>query len=153
MASMPSYSGPATLERAIAIASILHEGQVDKAGAAYILHPLRVMVAQTSDEARMVAVLHDTVEDCGVTIEDLRDRAGFPESVLHALSLVTRRKEDSYGSFVERCATDPLALAVKLADLEDNLDIRRLSELDDKGVKRIRRYLAAHRRLSAPEAD
>jgi len=73
MSFLSSYEGPGTLERAVAIASLAHEGQVDKAGAPYILHPLRVMSSQVTTEAQIVAVLHDTVEDTDVTLADLAD--------------------------------------------------------------------------------
>ena len=80
----------ATLERAIEIAARAHAGAVDKGGAPYILHPLRVMLAQASDEARIVAVLHDVVEDCDVTIDDLRVE-GFTQTVLDGILSVTKR--------------------------------------------------------------
>ena len=149
MSSLQSYSGPGTLERAISIAALAHEGQVDKAGAPYILHPLRVMSAQVSDEARIVAVLHDTVEDTEVTMEELREKAHFPERLLEVLALVTRRSDESYEAFVERCSIDSIARAVKLADLEDNLNALRLIEFDAKAAERFKRYLAAYRRLAS----
>jgi (p)ppGpp synthase/HD superfamily hydrolase len=109
---------------------------------------------QKTDTARMVAVLHDVVEDTGVSLEDLRHKALFPDEVLHALSLVTKQPksansdEESYEGFIDRCATDPIARAVKLADLEDNMDALRLKEFDDKAVERFRKYLKAYRRLA-----
>jgi hypothetical protein len=142
------HPGSGSLERAIAIAAAGHEGQLDKAGAPYILHPLRVMAAQTTIEAKIVAVLHDVVEDTGVTLAELRDEAYFQEPILQALEFVTRRPEDSYEGFIERCAFDPIARAVKLADLEDNMNTLRLMEFDAKAAERFSRYLAAHRRLS-----
>ncbi len=148
MSSGSSYEGIGTLERAIAIAAVAHEGQIDKAGAPYILHPLRVMAAQGTDESRIVAVLHDVVEDTDITLEDLRNQAHFSEPILQTLALVTRRPEDSYEDFVERCAFDPIARAVKLADLEDNLNALRLTTFGAKSAERFPRYLAAHRRLS-----
>jgi len=149
-----SYEGPGTLERAIEIAARAHEGVLDKGGSPYILHPLRVMMKQTTDTARMVAVLHDVVEDTDVSLDDLRYKALFPDDVLHALSLVTKLPklangdEESYEDFIDRCATDPMARAVKLDDLEDNLDALRLAEFDDKAAGRFRKYLKAYRRLS-----
>jgi (p)ppGpp synthase/HD superfamily hydrolase len=147
------FKGPATLERAIAIAAAAHEGVLDKGGSPYILHTLRVMMKQKTDAARMVAVLHDVVEDTNVTMDDLRHKALFPADVLHALSLVTKKPkpangdEESYEDFIDRCATDPIATAVKLADLEDNMDALRLEEFDDKAAERFRKYLKAYRRL------
>ena len=83
-----------TLERAIALAARAHEGQTDKAGAPYILHPLRVLLAQTTDPARMVAALHDVVEDCGITLDDLRAE-GSAEEVVQGVAAVTRLGEGS----------------------------------------------------------
>jgi (p)ppGpp synthase/HD superfamily hydrolase len=148
------YEGSATLERAIAIAAAAHEKVSDKGGSPYILHPLRVMMKQTTEAARMVAVLHDVVEDAGVSLDDLRHKAHFPKKVIHALSLVTKKpklangEEESYEDFIDRCATDSVARAVKLADLEDNMNALRLKEFDDGAAVRFRKYLAAHRRLS-----
>jgi (p)ppGpp synthase/HD superfamily hydrolase len=78
-----------TLERAIAIAATAHAGQVDKGGAPYILHPLKVMLRMSTLEQRIVAVLHDVVEDCGVSLDDLREE-GFSEEVLSAIESVTK---------------------------------------------------------------
>lgn len=153
MSCLSSYEGPGTLERAVAIAAFAHEGQVDKAGAPYILHPLRVMSSQVTIEAQIVAVLHDTIEDTDVTLNELRDRAHFPDCVLEALALVTRRPEDTYVAFVERCSANPIARAVKLADLEDNLNALRLSEFDAKAAERFNKYLAAYRRLSLSDTQ
>jgi len=127
------------LEEAIAIAVAAHRGQVDKAGAPYILHPLRVMFAMTTDEERIAAVLHDVLEDCGWTLDGLRER-GLPESVLQALDGLTRREGESYEAFVARAAANPIARRVKLADLEDNMDLRRLAELTPRDAERLARY-------------
>src|SRR4051812_31424399 len=116
-----------TLERAIAIAAEAHAGQVDKAGAPYILHPLRVMLSVETTDERIVAVLHDVVEDCpGWTAERLRDE-GFSTAVLRGVDAVTKRDGESYESFVVRAAADPLGRAVKIADLRDNMDLRRIA--------------------------
>jgi hypothetical protein len=98
-------------------------------------------------------VLHDVVEDTGTTVDELRDKAHFSEPTLYALDLVTRRPDDSYEAFIERCAFDPIARAVKLADLEDNLNALRLPEFDAKAAERFTRYVAAHRRLSATTGE
>ena len=80
-----------TLERAIAIAAAAHAGQLDKGGAPYILHPLKVMLRMTSLEERIVAVLHDVVEDCGLSLDDLR-KEGFSEAAVMADYLVDHGK-------------------------------------------------------------
>ena len=134
----------ATLERAIAIAARAHEGQVDKAGAPYILHPLRMMLAVDTPDARMAAVLHDVVEDTDVTIEQMRAE-GFPPEVLHAVEALTKRpeEEDDYEAFIRRVAPNPLAREVKLADLRDNCDLSRIARLTEKDLARVEKYKRA----------
>jgi (p)ppGpp synthase/HD superfamily hydrolase len=132
----------ATLEAAILLAAQAHQGQADKAGAPYILHPLRMMLTMPSEEAMMAAVLHDVVEDTATTLEDLR-RMGFPESVVVAVECLTRRDGESYEAFIERVAQNPLARTVKLADLEDNMDVRRLAGIGEGDWRRLQRYREA----------
>jgi (p)ppGpp synthase/HD superfamily hydrolase len=132
----------ATLEKAIELAARAHAGQRDKNGAAYVLHPLRVMMRQQSEEAMIVAVLHDVVEDTDLTMKDLQ-QAGFTAYVLEAVRLVTHDKKDSYADFVAKCAAHPLARAVKLADLEDNMRLDRTllrPATLQRDLKRIARY-------------
>ena len=129
------------LERAIATEA--HAGQTDKAGAPYISHPLRVMRAQESDEARIVAVLHDVVEDCpGWTFERLKAE-GFSTAVIEALRLVTKIEGESYEAFVQRAAGNPISRAVKLADLEDNMDLSRIAQVTDRDIERVEKYRRA----------
>jgi (p)ppGpp synthase/HD superfamily hydrolase len=134
-----------TLERAIAIAVAAHTGQKDKVGAPYILHPLRVMFRCRSDEEKIAAVLHDVVEDGpGWTFDHLRAE-GFSEVILDALSGLTKRpeEENDYMSFVKRAASNPISKVVKLADIEDNLDVTRLPSVTDKDQRRLSKYLEA----------
>jgi hypothetical protein len=91
-----------TLENAIRIAVMAHAGQTDKGGAAYITHPLRLLAAVEPEEAKMVAVLHDVVEDTTVTVEDLR-REGFGEGVVAGVACVTHRRGEPYADYVIRC--------------------------------------------------
>ena len=135
-------------EEAIRIAAEAHRGQRDRAGAPYVLHPLRMMLRMRTDAERIAAVLHDVVEDTPWTLDDLRAR-GFPAEVLEAVDRLTRRPGEAYEAFVERAAAHPVARRVKLADLEDNLDLRRLDAVTADDVERIDRYLRAFRRLSA----
>jgi (p)ppGpp synthase/HD superfamily hydrolase len=102
----------------------------------------------TTPNAKIVALLHDVVEDTSVTFKDLEE-AGFSAEVLATLRLVTHASDVPYESYIETIATDRTAIEVKLADLEDNADIRRLLEIDERSVARLRRYLSAHRRLTA----
>ncbi len=108
-----------TIERAVEIAARGHSGQVDKQGRPYILHPLRVMDGVDSIEAKIVAVLHDVVEDTPTTFEDLA-REGFSPAILDALRLVTHDPGEPYAVYVIRCKANPIARAVKLSDLMDN---------------------------------
>lgn len=140
--------GALTLERAVAIAAEAHAGQTDKAGAPYILHPLRVMAAQEGDAARIVGVLHDVVEDSPVTLDHLA-AAGASEAVLRGLDAVTRRAEESYEAFVARAGADPLGRAVKIADLRDNMDLARIAQPSDKDRARLARYARALAQLGA----
>ncbi len=136
------------LERALQIAVQAHAGQKDKNGAAYIFHPIRVMNRCSTPNGRIAALLHDVVEDTAVTIEQLESE-GFSSEVLAALRLLTHLPEVPYEDYVEQIMTNRTATEVKIADLEDNSDIRRLQEVDDKAVARLRKYLAAYHRLTA----
>ncbi|MCX8073105.1 MAG: GTP pyrophosphokinase [Candidatus Binatia bacterium] len=143
----------ATLEDAIELAVRAHRGATDKAGAPYILHVLRVMLAVEGDVARMAAALHDVVEDTSYTPDDLR-RLGFPVEVVDAVDALTRRPGELYEDFVRRAAAHPIARQIKLADLEDNMDIRRLPHLREADLERLARYRAAWEILaSAKPAD
>ena len=136
-----------TLEDAISLAVEAHRGQRDKAGRPYILHPLRVMMRLETDEERTVAILHDVVEDTPWTLERLRER-GYPAPVLSALDALTKREGETYEAFVERLRPDALARRVKLADLEDNMDVRRLPAVTEEDMRRLTRYVKAWRRLT-----
>ena len=131
-----------TLERAIAIAAAAHEGQVDKGGAPYILHPLKVMLRVNTLEERIVAVLHDVVEDCGISFDDLRNE-GFSETVLMAIASVTKVPDESYEEFIERVAQNPIGRVVKLADLEENSDLSRIAQPSWEDLERIEKYRRA----------
>ncbi|EKT4465548.1 GTP pyrophosphokinase [Pseudomonas juntendi] len=131
-----------TLERAIAMATKAHEGQFDKGGAAYILHPLRVMARVTTPEQRIVAVLHDVLEDTPLTLSDLA-REGFPLKILAAVLALSRRDGESYEAFVMRLGVDPLARQVKLADLADNSDLSRIPCPGPADLARLSRYQQA----------
>jgi (p)ppGpp synthase/HD superfamily hydrolase len=136
----------ATLERAIALAAQAHEGQVDKAGAPYILHPLRVMLGVSGTLPRIVAVLHDVLEDTALTPQALKAQ-GFSDEVLDALMSVTRRDAETYEAFVHRCAAHPAGRVVKLADLRDNADLSRIPNPGPQDLQRQAKYLAAIRLL------
>lgn len=134
------------LERAIEIAAGAHRGQRDKAGAPFILHPLRVIGACSTALDRIVAVLQDVVEDSGWTLKDLR-KEGFAEEVVAALDAITRRESETYADFVNRAARNPIARAVKIADLRDNLDMIRIADPTSSDEQRSQNYLQALRAL------
>lgn len=134
------------LERAIAIAVQAHHGQKDRYGAPYILHPLRVMERLKNPEERIVGVLHDVVEDTDWTFEALA-KEGFPDRMLAALKAVTKKDGEDYEAFVKRSAANPLAKRVKVADLEDNMDVSRLPEIGPNDLARLQKYVKAWRYL------
>ncbi len=132
----------ANLERAIELAVKHHKGQVDKAGQPYILHPLRLMLVMSTESERIVAVLHDILEDTPISLDDLR-KEGFAEKIISAIECVTKIDGEDYDSFIERITKNPLATAVKLADLEDNMDLSRLPEVTEKDRALVAKYQRA----------
>lgn len=135
------------LDRAIELAKQHHEGQTDKAGKPYIEHPLRVMNQVESEEEKIVAVLHDIVEDTDISLDDLRSE-GFSEEVVSAVECLTKQDGENYDSYIERISFNPLAVKIKLADLEDNSDLTRLPEVTDKDLERIEKYDKALEKLT-----
>ena len=137
------------LNRAIEIAVEVHKGQVDKGGQPYILHPLRVMMSVSGESEKIVAVLHDVVEDGDWTFEALVAE-GFSIEVIEALKSVTKNSDnEDYDSFIQRAIGNPIGRKVKIADIRDNLDVTRISDITDKDVKRINKYKKALELLSA----
>ncbi|PWW56112.1 HD domain-containing protein [Actinokineospora spheciospongiae] len=132
-----------TVDDAIRIARDAHAGQVDKSGLPYIAHPLRVLAAVEGEHEKMTAALHDVVEDTPVTPDDLL-AAGCPPEVVAAVEAVSKRPGESQPDYLDRVAADPLALAVKRADIADNSSPARLARLDEPTRERLRaKYSAA----------
>ena len=129
-----------TLERAIAIAAQAHAGQIDKAGAPYVLHPLRVMLGVYSTNERITAVLHDVVEDCDSWSFERLTGEGFSDTIIAALKSVTKIEGEPYEDFVRRAAANPIGRRVKLSDLTDNSDLSRIASPTRKDHDRIARY-------------
>lgn len=142
---------PDSLEDAIILACTAHRRQVDKGGAPYILHPLRVMLAVSGDERRIAAVLHDVVEDCGIDPATIADR--FGDAVAQAVVALSCGEGEDYDAFIERCARDPIARDVKRADIADNLDLSRLPTITPRDHERIAKYRRALDRLDATPVD
>lgn len=137
-----------TLDEAIQVARRAHEGQLDKSGRPYIGHPLRVMGALRDEHERMTAVLHDVVEDTSVTLADLK-AAGCPEEVVAAVAAISKRPGEDQATYLARVAANPIARAVKRADLADNMSPDRLSRLDPATRERLRaKYESALRQLA-----
>ena len=137
------------LERAIEIAVEAHKGQKDKGGSPYILHPLRVMMSVDLELEKIVAVLHDVVEDSNWTFEALLAER-FSIEVIEALKSVTKNSDnEDYDSFIQRAMENPIGRKVKIADLRDNLDVTRIAELGEKDLQRINKYKKALKILTA----
>lgn len=134
-------------DRALRIAIRAHKGQKDKSGREYIMHPIRVAERCKDPRAKIVALLHDTIEDTDVTAEYLGNE-GFPDEIISGVLSVTKQKGETYEAFVCRAADNPIGREVKIADLEDNMDIRRLKEITDEDMARLRKYLRAWQYLN-----
>jgi GTP diphosphokinase / guanosine-3',5'-bis(diphosphate) 3'-diphosphatase len=128
-----------TLERAIQIAAKAHTGQLDKAGQPYILHPLRLMFAVNDMNEKIVSVLHDVVEDTSVTLEDLLSE-GFSQDIVDAVEALTKREGESRLEAAARVTQNKIALVVKLADVNDNMDLKRIPNLTEKDFMRLKEY-------------
>jgi (p)ppGpp synthase/HD superfamily hydrolase len=132
------------LEKCIEFAVTAHKGQKGRAGRPYILHPLYLMSQMDTEEEMMTAVLHDVVEDTDHTIADLREM-GLPEAVIRAVSLLTHDKEElTYDEYVRQLKPDPIAHKVKLADLRHNMDVRRLTAVQEKDAASLEKYRKAY---------
>ncbi len=147
-----------TLEDAIILATLAHKGQLDRADLPYILHPLKVMLEMdpADQDAMIVAVLHDVVEDTKVTFSYLRSK-GYPDNIIDALDCLTKRinpaaagsgaydinGKERYSYFIRRVKQNPLATRVKIADLEHNSDLGRLKKVESWDLARLDRYQRA----------
>ena len=135
------------IEKSLAIALSAYRGRQDETGKTYILHPLRVMAKMESEDEMAVALLHDVVEDSEYTAKDLMD-AGIPSHVVGAVECLTKVDGEAYEDFIDRVQSNPLAAAVKIADLEDNMDILRLHALGEEKLQRVGQYHKAWKKLS-----
>ena len=134
------------MERAMEIAWEVHRGQKDRHGVPYIFHPIRVMHRCRRVEEQLAALLHDVVEDSDLTCDDLR-KEGFPEAVVQAVDHLTKREGETYEQLVERALRSELSRVVKIADIQDKLDVSRIPEMNEKEQARLKRYLTAYRKL------
>lgn len=129
-------------QQALARAEDAHKGQVDKAGVAYIHHPLYVASLVEGKLAKTIALLHDVVEDSAWTLEDLR-MEGLPEEVVQSVGILTKNRDESYEEYLMHVKQNPLARQVKLADLQHNSDLSRLANVTDRDRKRAEKYRQA----------
>lgn len=138
------------LFKAIRIATCAHRGQTDKYGAPYIGHVMRVMEYGKTLDEKIVGVLHDVVEDCPDYSLSTLAAEGFPPYILSAIDNLTKRDEqENYDDFIVRTEQSPLSIAVKLNDLRDNMDLRRINRLlTEKDLKRLNKYLKAYQYLT-----
>lgn len=134
------------IEKALQIAASAHQGQTRKNGEAYINHPLRVMAKMTTEAEQCVAILHDVVEDTPTTLAYLR--IFFTDEIVEAVDLLTKKEDSSYYGYIDRIKNNPLARVVKIADLEDNMDIRQLPDATPAVANRLRKYLQMYRILT-----
>ncbi|MEW5511999.1 GTP pyrophosphokinase [Pseudomonas asiatica] len=139
------------VEVALQRALTAYAGKVDKGGKPYILHPLRLMARLDDPISQCVALLHDVIEDSDTTAEDLR-ADGFPESVVTAVDVLTRRRGENYQAFIERVRVHPLASKVKLLDIEDNLNLLRINEVTENDLQRVAKYHRAWMLLNSHES-
>ena len=130
------------VDLALSIARKAHEGQLDKAGVDYIEHPIYVASQVDTEEEKAVALLHDVIEDSPVSAEELL-QAGLPETVVTAVQVLTKKKEQDYQTYLETVKKNPLARVVKLADLKHNSDLSRLSSITEKDRERWKKYKKA----------
>jgi (p)ppGpp synthase/HD superfamily hydrolase len=130
------------LDKAIIIATNAHAGQVDKGGNPYILHPLSLMVHMKTENERIVAALHDVLEDTSVTIDFLRQE-GFGDDIIIPLVHLTRQNTETYMDFIKRASLNPISKAVKIDDIKNNMDLSRIINLSQKDYDRFNKYKKA----------
>lgn len=134
------------LEMAIKIASENHYGQKDKASDPYILHLIHVMNNVDELDVKIVAVLHDILEDTDITKEDLFEY-GFSKNIVDAIELLTKPKKQEYMTYIKNLSENSIARKVKLVDLKHNMDLTRLENITEKDLKRVEKYFKAYKFL------
>lgn len=143
------------LEKAILIATKAHYGQLDKGGQPYILHPLRIMQSCNTDLEKICAVLHDIIEDTNISLNELREE-GFSEDVLVILDLLTKKENEEYSTFIDRISKNETACRVKIADLQDNINLLLIESPSIEDKKRVEKYMDTFEKLYGvlyPEED
>jgi (p)ppGpp synthase/HD superfamily hydrolase len=129
-------------KKALKLCFDVHKEQVDKSGLPYVFHPFHLAEQMETEDTTIVALLHDVVEDSDLTLDDLR-QMGFGDTVIAALALLTHDPAVEYMDYVRAVKDNPIARAVKLADLRHNSDLTRLDTVDEKALARREKYLQA----------
>ena len=132
---------------AINIAIKAHHKQLDRSGQPYITHPFRVMESGQTLEEKIVGVLHDVIEDTTLTLNDLSVE-GFSDVIIDAVDALSKTENEAYDHYIARVEKNELAIRVKLNDLTDNMDLKRLTEITDDDIVRMRKYLKAYNQLT-----
>ena len=127
-----------------------HDGQVDKSGKPYILHPMEVALFLYKESDKIVALLHDVLEDTDATVEDLV-AIGLYDCEVEAIKLLTKPRKEDYMHYVRRVAENPIARRVKMADLRHNMDISRLNVVTERDLARVEQYKKAYHILEVAE--
>ena len=136
-------------KKAMKLCFAAHKDQVDKSGMPYVFHPFHLAEQMTDEATTVTALLHDVVEDTDYTLNDLR-AMGFPEAAVDAIAMMTHDPKVPYLDYVAKIKTNPVARAVKLADLRHNSDLSRLDTVDEKALERVEKYRKAIRLLEEP---
>lgn len=136
------------IKKAINIAFKAHEGQYDKGGYPYIMHPLHLAEEMTTENEVITALLHDVLEDSEISLDFIKEQ-GFSEDVTNALVSLTRRKDEEYSEYIKRIKnTGGIALSVKKADLQHNMTLGRLENLTEKDKERLIKYKVSYKELT-----
>ena len=135
-------------KKALSLCFEAHKNQLDKSGLPYVFHPFHLAEQMTDELTCTAALLHDVVEDTDYTFSDL-ERMGFPAEVIAALKLLTHTDDTPYMDYVAALKHNPIARAVKLADLRHNSDPTRLEHIDERMSARHAKYAAAIALLEA----
>lgn len=136
------------IKKAVNIAFKAHNGQYDKGGYPYIMHPLHLAEEMETEDEVITSLLHDVLEDSDVTIDFIKS-SGFSSAVIEALTALTRQKDEEYGQYIKRIkSTGGIALKVKKADLRHNMTSGRIESFTEKDKERLQKYKASYKELS-----
>jgi (p)ppGpp synthase/HD superfamily hydrolase len=127
------------IEKAFGLALKAHLNQKDRYGQPYIFHPVRVMIKMDNEKEKVVAILHDVIEDSEFTYQDLCD-SGFSPEIIDAVASISKQDDEEYFDYIKRVMENPIAVKVKLGDLEDNMDIRRIEIISENDIERLKAY-------------